>query len=44
MMDINRIKVYFNLMPDKDEEQAIIQQISSGVSFTTATELLRLVR
>ena len=35
-MDINsiidRIRVYFNLMPDKDDEQAIIQQISSGVS------------
>ena len=36
-MDINsiidRIRVYFNLMPDKDDEQAIIQQISSGVTF-----------
>ena len=39
-MDINsiidRIRVYFNLMPDKDDEQAIIQQISSGVSFRGA--------
>lgn len=39
-MDINsiidRTRVYFNLMPDKDDEQAIIQQISSGVSFRGA--------
>ena len=39
-MDINsildRTKVYFNLLPDKDDEQAIIQQISSGVSFRGA--------
>lgn len=39
-MDINsiidRIRVYFNLMPDKDDELAIIQQISSGVSFRGA--------
>jgi len=33
---INRIKVYFNVMPDKDDEQAIVQQISSGVSFRGA--------
>lgn len=39
-MDVNsiidRIRVYFNLMPDKDDEQAIIQQISSSVSFRGA--------
>jgi uncharacterized hydrophobic protein (TIGR00271 family) len=33
---INRIRVYFNLMPDKDDEQAIIQQISRGASFRGA--------
>jgi uncharacterized hydrophobic protein (TIGR00271 family) len=33
---INRVKVYFNVMPDKDDEQAIVQQISSGVSFRGA--------
>ena len=32
----NRIKVYFNLMPDKEEERDIINQISSGVSFRGA--------
>ena len=40
-MDINKItekiKYYFNLMPDKDDEQVIIEQISSGVSFRGAT-------
>ena len=39
-MNINSIidstKVYFNLMPDKDDEQAIINQINSGVSFRGA--------
>ena len=39
-MDIHNIidhaKVYFNLMPDKDDEQAIISQISSSVSFRGA--------
>ena len=39
-MDINdmisKAKVYFNLMPDKDDEQGIIDQISSGVSFRGA--------
>ena len=33
---IDRVKVYFNLLPDKDDEQAIINQISSGVSFRGA--------
>ena len=37
MMDIqsivNRAKVYFNIMPDKEDEQEIISQISSGASF-----------
>ena len=27
---------YFNLMPDKEEEQAIIAQITEGVSFRGA--------
>ena len=40
-MDINKItekvKYYFNLMPDKDDEQVIIEQINSGVSFRGAT-------
>ena len=34
---IDRVRVYFNLLPDKDDEQAIVQQISSGVSFRGAT-------
>ena len=40
-MDFNKItenvKYYFNLMPDKDDEQVIIEQINSGVSFRGAT-------
>jgi len=40
MMDINYIishaKVYFNLMPDKESEEEIVSQISSGVSFRGA--------
>ena len=39
-MDINKItakaKYHFNLMPDKDDEQAIVEQISSEVSFRGA--------
>ena len=39
-MDINYIishaKVYFNLMPDKESEEEIVSQISSGVSFRGA--------
>ncbi|MGN0070143.1 MAG: DUF389 domain-containing protein [Prevotella sp.] len=30
---MERVKVYFNIMPDKEDEQEIIKQISSGVSF-----------
>ena len=30
------IKVYFNILPDKEDEQEIISQISSGVSFRGA--------
>jgi len=36
-MLLDRVKVYFNLLPDKDDEQAIVEQISSGVSFHGAT-------
>lgn len=32
----DRIKHYFNIMPDKDDEQEIIRQVSSGVSFKGA--------
>ena len=39
-MDVNSIirefKVYFNILPDKENEQEIIAQISSGVSFKGA--------
>lgn len=34
---LNRIKVYFNLMPDKEEERDIVIQISNGVSFRGAS-------
>jgi len=33
---IERSKVYLNLMPDKEDEEAIVRQISSGVSFRGA--------
>lgn len=33
---IKRIKVHFNILPDKENEQEIISQISSGVSFRGA--------
>ena len=33
---IQRIKVHFNILPDKENEQEIIDQISSGVSFRGA--------
>lgn len=33
---IGKIRVYFNILPDKEDEQAIIAQISSGVSFKGA--------
>ena len=33
---IKGIKVYFNILPDKEDEQKIIEQISSGVSFKGA--------
>ena len=33
---IKGIKVYFNILPDKEDEQEIIAQISSGVSFRGA--------
>jgi len=33
---IEHAKVYFNLLPDKEDEQAIIEQISQGVSFRGA--------
>ena len=33
---IKEFKVYFNILPDKEEEQKIIAQISSGVSFKGA--------
>ncbi|MBO4906809.1 MAG: DUF389 domain-containing protein [Bacteroidaceae bacterium] len=31
-----RVREYFNLMPDRDEEELIIEQISKGVSFRGA--------
>ena len=31
-----RVRKYFNLMPDKEDESAIVEQISSGVSFRGA--------
>ena len=34
------IKVYFNILPDKENEQDIIAQITSGVSFKGATLLI----
>ena len=33
---IEKLKFYFNVMPDKEDEQEIIEQISSGVSFRGA--------
>lgn len=33
---IERIKVFFNILPDKENEQEIIAQISSGISFRGA--------
>lgn len=33
---INAVKVYFDILPDKEDEQDIITQISSGVSFKGA--------
>lgn len=33
---IERIKVYFNIMPDKEDEQEIIEQINRGVTFKGA--------
>ena len=33
---ISHAKVYFNLMPDKEPEEDIVSQISSGVSFRGA--------
>ncbi len=33
---LEHAKVYFNLLPDKENEQAIIEQISNGVSFKGA--------
>lgn len=33
---ISHAKVYFNLMPDKESEEEIVSQISSGVSFRGA--------
>ena len=33
---IERAGYYFNLMPDKEDEQAIIAQITEGVSFRGA--------
>ena len=33
---LERARVYFNLMPDKGDEETIVQQIGSGVSFRGA--------
>lgn len=37
---IEKIKVYFNILPDKEDEQNIIAQITSGVSFRGANLLI----
>ena len=37
---IEKIKVYFNILPDKENEQNIITQITSGVSFRGANLLI----
>ena len=37
---IEKIKVYFNILPDKENEQDIIAQITSGVSFRGANLLI----
>ena len=37
---IEKIKVYFNILPDKENEQEIIAQITSGVSFRGANLLI----
>ena len=33
---LERVRMQFNLMPDKDDEHEIVSQISSGVSFRGA--------
>ena len=33
---LERARVYFNLLPDKEDEEQVIAQISSGVSFRGA--------
>ena len=38
---IERVGVYFNLMPDKEDEQRIVAQITEGVSFKDPTSGLR---
>ena len=37
---IDKIKVYFNILPDKENEQDIIAQITNGVSFWGANLLI----
>ena len=37
---IEKIKVYFNILPDKENEQDIIAQITAGVSFRGANLLI----
>ena len=34
---VNRAGYYFNLMPDKEDEREIVEQISCGVSFRGAS-------
>lgn len=33
---LDKARIYFNLMPDKEDEESIVQQIGSGVSFRGA--------
>ena len=33
---ISKIRAHFNIMPDKEDEQEIISQITSGISFRGA--------
>ena len=37
MNTFDRIRVYFNLRPDLEEEQAIIEEVTRGVSYRGAT-------
>ena len=40
---IDKIKLYLNILPDKEDEQKIIDQITSGVSFRGANLLILII-